>query len=1426
MKNCILFVLLFFLFTSMQWKMYASVNIHSIPITSDNGLVTNTIRYIFQDDKGFIWISTNNGLNRYDGHSFLTLLPQRETTISLADYHIKNIEEDKNGFLWIASTYSIYSCYDLKHEKFVDYTGCNEHRQAYTNRTESENGVNWLWGGENGCRKVTFKDGIFSSLSFRKETGQLPSDSINHLMQDCQGNIWICTQAGIVKVSDEKPKIISPPTAFIAAVATETNCFFLTEKGDIYRYKNEKGLEWLQRLTDKKKRFQITGNLKIKKNWYIFTPQGIYVFHLSDGKMKKTSWLNIPNAQYTKDNAGNFYIFNRDGNLHYLQMETNTLKSIRLVDTSQISANTKVQYEIVQDKKGIIWIASYGFGLFRYYPQTGQLTQYIYQEEGRNLINSNYLTTILADRTGNIWIGSEYAGITRLSVLDEGAHRIYMEKQNPDEFSNSIRALIKMPDGKFWLRTRKGKSYVYDKNLSPILSLKPPTDYLYAACADSNGDIWTGTNNQGIYVKGKWYNTIENDTLSLGHHNIFDLYCDHKKRMWIGTFGGGLNLAVPQENGYMFRRFLTQSTGLKEIRVITQDQNGIFWVGTNGGLCLFDADSILVNPFNYKLYSYENGDLPGYEVKSILKDSKGRMWIGTLGGGFSICTPNKDYRKLQFTHYSTKDGLVSNMVEGIIEDKEGKFWIATQSGLSRFDYSLNRFENFFFSTSMQGNIYNEHSISKTDDGLLLFGTHHGLLVVDPSKVRPNTFVPDVVLTDLKINGILTHAESKDSPLVNAISYTQKLELKHNQNSFAIDFSTLDYPVTNQPKFIYKLIPFDKNWSHPSTLNFASYKELSPGHYTFHVKACNSAGIWSNKETTLEITIAPPFWKSTGAYLFYFLMAGSILYISYHIVQRFNNLRNRIQIETQLTEYKLTFFTNISHEFRTPLTMIQNALEKLEGLNRIPKEMTYPIRLMSKSTNRMLQLINQLLEFRKMQNNKLSLMLEEIDIMVFFYDIYADFKELADEKNIEFHFIPSISSYKMFVDQSKLDKIVYNLLSNAFKYTPRNGKVVFTASINEKEQQLTISVSDTGIGIPKEKQGELFSRFMQSNFSHDSIGIGLHLTHELVNVLKGNIIFNENAGGGSVFTVWLPSNHDIYDKKDFLIPNSLSEEPLTRIQPERKKLIYTEPIPASALNKKKILIIEDDCDIRTFLETELSIYFEVASEPDGISGLERAQNTETDLIVCDVLMPGIDGLNVTRKLKDNFTTSHIPVILLTALSTPVNRLEGIQKGADVYITKPFSTKLLLAHIFQLLEQRDKLRKKFSNDPTMTSPVLCTTEPDKKFFDKLHSIIEQEIGNAEFSVDEFAAKAGMSRAVFFRKVKGITGHTPNEYVRIIRMKKAMELLQEEKYNISEIAYRIGMNDPLYFSKCFKAQFGVPPSAYLHKAKTETDNHQVIP
>ena len=1182
----------------------------------------------------------------------------------------------------------------------------------------------------------------------------------------------------------------------------------------------------------------LTGNIVLRNEWLLFTKQGGILFNPKTNTTRiAPEELNIRNGLVVKDNHNNYWVHNQTGYINYIQKESGSVKKIDVRSSKLPYFIDYERYHVYHDSRDIIWITTYGNGLFAYNPTTEELEHFTATANHTNPIASNYLQYIIEDHSGNLWTSSEYSGISQIEIINKGAAKVYPEGELNIDRANAIRFISHMQDDEVWITTRAGGLYIYDNKLTKQKSKKYYDINIYSACEDSKGNIWLGTRGKGLQVgDDQHYIHQATDTNSLAADPVFCILQDRKQRMWIGTFGGGLDLAVPKKDKYIFRHFFNKTYGQKEIRTICEDRNGWIWVGTSEGVFVFDPDRIIKDPNDFYQYNLDNHALKSNEIKSIIQDKKGRIWIAESGIGFCVANIKNDYKDISFTHYTVNDGLVHSVVQAFIEDDEGNIWVSTEYGISCFNPENKIFNNYFFSNDILGNVYTE-GCAKLKDGRLAFGTNHGLIILNTKQIKNKEKIPSVTFTDLKLNGISVRPADMDSPLTAALAYTDAISLKYYQSSFVIDFSTFDYPISTNTRFSYKLEGYDDDWSIPSTLNFAAYKNLPAGTYYLHVKACSVSGIWSDNEETLEIKVTPPFWATGWAFFVYILIAGIIMYFVYRTIRNINNLRNKIKVEKQLTEYKLVFFTNISHEFRTPLTLIQGALDRIHRTHNIPKEIRYSIKLMDKSTQRMLRLINQLLEFRKMQNNKLALSLEETDVIAFLYEIYLSFQDTAESKNMDFKFIPSVNSYKMYIDKGNIDKIAYNLLSNAFKYTPSGGKIEFSIYIDKQKQLLIMKVTDTGVGIPKEKRNELFKRFMQSSFSSDSIGVGLHLTHELVHVHKGNICYEENPSGGSIFIVTLPTDSSIYQSNDFLIPenailkeeaqnhpslsalneenaHSESEEEIDKEVENIEKELKTE-LNASdqegPLNKRKILIIEDDNDVREFLKEELTPYFEVAAEADGKNGLEYAHNNDIDLIISDVMMPGYNGFEITRKLKSDFSTSHIPIILLTALNAAESHLEGVKSGADSYITKPFSTKLLLASIFKLIEQRDKLKEKFSNDLSAKRPVMCTSDKDKEFVENLTKIVEEQLTNPEFTADDFASMMSLGRTIFYRKVRGVTGYTPKEYLRIMRMKKAAELLSTKKYTVSEVTYMVGINDPFYFSRCFKAQFGISPSSY---------------
>lgn len=1426
----------FFVLMLFITDIYGSIEIRTCRMRASDGLPSNSVRYMYQDSKGFLWLGTLNGLSRYDGDRFLTFQPQLgKGKISLSDNRISKLTEDKDGFLWIGTAADIYSCYDLLKDCFVDFTGVGELEQMYSSIFIASNGDVWIWHRKNGCRRIIHQsDRTMTSITFKAECGNLPDNRVQFVNEDTSGTIWIGTQRGLVSVKNGQYKLENQELSFTYSFQRQKDIRFITDTGDIYMHDKHSGK--VSKVASLKVSARgvtsPTGTFVFDGKQLILTTTGIYKYDFQTHQVAPDRVLNISRGKMIRDNRGNHWVYNHTGKIYYFSSETNRVKEWQLIPKDKMTYIDYERYNIIHDARGIIWISTYGNGLFAYDIHEDKMDHFAGGTNDQSPVGSDFLLHIMEDRTGGVWVSAEYSGVSHISVLNKDVLRIFPESSDLFDRSNTIKMLIQSPDrNNIWVTTRKGGLYVYDHSLNPQKNNQYFQYNIYSALEDSKGKLWLGTRGDGLKVGNDWYRHVASDPFSLSNNSIFAMYRDLKDRIWLGTFGGGLELAEQMPDGkYKFRHFFRQGSGVRMIRTIAKDDKGMVWVGTNEGICIFHPDSIMADPDNYHQFSYTNGKYCANEIRCLYKDQKGRMWVGTSGAGLSLCTPADDYNSLKYEQYETSKGLVNGVVQSILEDFRGFLWIATEYGISKFNPINHSFENYFFSSHTLGNVYSENSALVGKDGKLLFGTNYGLTVIDPQQMPSNESFSPVVLTNLYVNGIQVTPEMEDSPLKKSFAYSDEITLKYFQNSFLIDFSTFDYSDSGRTKYLYWLENYDKTWSAASSLNFASFKYLDPGTYILHVKSCNEAGIWNESETILTIIILPPFWKTSWAMMGYLLLLCIALYFIFRVIRKINTLRNRINIEKQLTEYKLVFFTNISHEFRTPLTLIRGALEKMLRVKDMSRELVHPLQTMDKSTQRMLRLINQLLEFRKMQNNKLALSLQETDVIAFLYEIFLSFEDVSEQKKIKFRFIPSVPSYTMFIDKGNLDKVIYNLLSNAFKYTPSKGKISLSVDDDETENMLRIQVTDTGVGIPKDKQNELFKRFMQSSFSGDSIGVGLHLSYELVQVHKGAIEYRENIQGGSVFTVCIPTDKLVYNEKDFLIPGNVLLKETGKPIPhfleiaEESAELEKEILP---LNDRKVLIIEDDHDIREFLRQEIGAYFEVEVAVDGIAGLEKAVSFDADLIVCDVLMPGLTGFEVTKKLKSDFATSHIPIILLTALNSSEKHLEGIEAGADAYIAKPFSVKILLARIFQLIEQRDKLRKRFSSEPDTVRAAMCSTDRDKEFADRLAAVLEQNLPRPDFSVDEFAQLMSLGRTIFYKKLRGFTGYSPNEYLRIVRLKKAAELLlSDENLTVAEVSYKVGINNPFYFSKCFKSQFGIAPSVYQKgdKGLEEKEEHTI--
>lgn len=1342
-------------------------------VTIQEGLPSNVVSDMQQDQKGFLWFSTHNGLARYDGNVVTTYLDNDSTGVSALIGRTKKALEDVTyKKLWVYSSSERLTCLNMVDGKEEKY--CQEvEKLHFTNWKLVCDGMFWLWGAKDGAMLVDYRSGSFLTRRFAQaEIGSSRVPLIDSLDKD---NVVLCTTDKVFLYSEGRLFCIAKGMRMSRTRPFHHKMLMVSEKGDVYVLRQGK----LQRFShvayvDGE---VATGDLLMGNRWILFTNRRSFSIDVRTGEVAECEgeWL-IPNGRVLTDNKGRKWIYNKTGVLRLVRQD----KLVPLILFPQQTTNY-IDYErfhIVEDNHGLIWISTYGKGLFVFNQDLTQSQHFVADKLGESPIASNYLLGIIADRHDGVWVSSEYGGVSHIQVMDKGVERIYPNGEGNMDFSNVVRMVKKMNDGTVMVGTRAGSLYHYSADMSQVLGKSHFDSNVYGIVQMPNGETWIGTRGKGIYgAKG----------LDFKDRNVFCMASDAKHRMWIGTFGKGLSLVYPRKDGYGVKTFFADSVGLNEVRCMVIDKHGVLWCGTSGGLIRIPVDEFVKDASRYKTYVRD------YEIRDVIVDRQGRLWLSASGDGLVQVEPGDGETEPKFHVFNTSNGLVNNLVQSVVDTPDGNLWISTQQGVTAWNARKKSFENYMFSRNPMGNVYNENSAVCLDDGRVVLGGNYGLTIIQPSRLSHVSGLTDVVFT--------------------SYPYSDEITLTYEQRSPNIHFSTLDYSDVRNVKYTYRLEGFDQSWSQPSSTPWAAYQKLPAGKYLLHVKACTSDGTWG-KESTLVIRIKPPFYLTSWAIMIYVLLVLGVIILVVKFVHDKNVLRNRIRLEQELTRNKLVFFTNIAHEFRTPLTLMQGSLEKekrIMKVNRWQTELEKTIRVMDKSVQRMLRLIDQLLEFRKMQAGKLKLSLQETDAVMFVKGICRMFDDAAESKEIAYSFESSEPAHAMFLDQQMIDKVVFNLLSNAFKYTPAKGTISVSLSFTDV---MTIRVADTGVGIPQEKRAQLFSRFMQSSYTGESFGIGLHLTHELVRTHHGEITYQENEGGGSVFVVTIPLQKDCYEASDFLVKDSpilKADLAKQRDGQEEKTTDAVPSAPSAPLNRRTILLIEDDNDVREFLLSELESCFDLKVASDGKAGIAMAKELDVDLIVSDVMMPGMNGFELTKRLKNSFETSHIPIILLTALSTDENVLEGTESGADAYITKPFSPQLLMARILQLLNQREILRQKFGKVPQEIRSAMLRNEQDSLFVKRLDSIVYSRLGEQDLSVDKVAGLLHLGRTIFYKKVRGTTGYTPNEYIRVIRLRKAAELLKEGEKNVSEVAYAVGFDNPYYFSKCFKEQFGMPPSQY---------------
>jgi len=1376
-------------------KVSAQLTSYRLPVNNTMNLYN--IRTIVQDSVGFIWLGSSNGLYRFDGYNYQRIQEPRLSGL-LPDESIAKLENWGNRYLWIQVRGSRYACYDIETDRFVSWNGCTPNSLSYRRNVITGDRDLWLYDNQRGCRHVHHDgNGNFKNDDYTEENKALPSNHVHFIIQQSDGKAWIGTEKGLVQISHGKARVVVADKNFTCAqLSSDNSCYFITQQGTIFHSKDNRVIA---EHSPQDFNYHVR-NMAIERGMLIITTDGPTMgYDLKTRELLPHPRSHIEKAQIVTDNKGQKVVFDHDGQEVWYITPGKSIPIGTIYSQKLNQLHEGGRYRFVYGSQGKIWISTYGNGLFAYDIHTETLNHYLYQNIQQPLIVSDFLLNIFEDKMGQLWVCQESIVPIIIKDIGQESSKFLFTTTEDEGHANNIR-LVERVNNHLILGNRTNDMLTTDMHFDIISRENPYQDDVVAITTDKNGRVWVGTRKRGIFVDGQQLGPIMSGKVS-------DILCDQKNRIWITMFDGNVEQVTTHDDGTMtIRSFFKDKHAIQQPRKMILDHRGNIWLCSNNGIYTFKPDELMKNDSAYQHFCVCGNSMSTDEVHCLYEDSRQQLWAGTTGYGLVCLNAQGEVTK----RLTEVDGLPNDRIESITEDQQGNLWVGTGFGLVRYNDKEQTVRTYYLSNIELGNMYTEGCALCLDDGRLAFGTLHGLQVFMPQSLKPAQNLFPLRITNLFINGISVFQMGDNSPLETALSQLKEVRLSYDQNSLQFRFSDFEYLGTNLIKYSYLLEGYDKKWSELSTMNNAIYKNLPPGSYTLHIRAYDLSNKLNENEATLHITISQPWWNTWWAWFIYLCILAGIAWVVWGYLRQVEDFRTKIKVENELTEYKLRFFTNISHEFRTPLTIIRGSMDRISSEGDIPGRIKQPISSMQKSTDRMLRLINELLEFRKIQNHKLRLSLEEVNVIDFLRNIFLTFNETAENRQINYNFITFAHEYTMYIDRNYVDKMAYNLLSNAFKYTMRKRSVLMRVKLDEG--QLVFEVEDTGIGIPPEKQANLFTRFNQSAVSRDSIGIGLHMVQELVRVHHGTISFRENPEGGSIFSIALPTDKSIYQPTDFLESNH--ELMLDQQQEKQAATISYKEISTPPLNENlRVLIVDDDDDMRDYIQSLLCHYFQTDTAYNGEEALEKIRQQRPDLLVSDVKMPVLNGIELVQRIRQDEALSDLPVILLTAIADEEKQIRGTKYGADDYLFKPFNPKILIAKCATLMEQRERMRIKYAKEVVGSAPLadIIVEDADKKFLDRFESWVYNNLKQSDIQAIDFANSMKMGRTTFFKKVKQVTGMPPHEYIRKIRFNRAAELLQDPTLTVSEVAYLTGFEDPSYFSRTFKEYFGITASQF---------------
>jgi signal transduction histidine kinase/ligand-binding sensor domain-containing protein/DNA-binding response OmpR family regulator len=1353
-------------------------DINFTSLSTKDGLSSNTVNAILKDRQGLIWFGTEDGLDKFDGTNFTIYRHKQGDSTTLQANEILSVYEDKAGNLWVGTSGGSLSLYDRKKDAFINFPS-NGKQNTITN-----NVINGICSDYQGKLWIANYTGVnIIDLATKRVTnfpinvGNSHSTACMCVFEDIQHQIWIGTTEGLFRYnpkdkslmhfihSSQDPSSLADNYIHSLAQDKEGNLWIGTEEG-------------LSMLKPGMKTFiNYNQNNKLSSNL-------IYSVTVDDDKL----WLGTEEG------------------LNIFDLKTGEISSFKQDYRNIHSVTAKAVHCIYIDKQGIHWLGTNRGGVDKY-DRNLNLFNYVkgnvFDQKG---LNASIVTSFAESQNGNVYVGTE-GGLTLFDRQSKLFQHFNIQPGRQGKENNTIVLALAM-------------------NARKQLLIGTYSDGLFALNPQS------GAYQQ--YAKGT-------NAEDLNSNSIFCISIDRKGKTWIGTNGEGVNVLNGENK--VIARYTPNPTAATDVKLpingyirdIVEDREGKMWIGTHGGgIAVLEPRS-----GKFTIYNSTNSNLPNDKVIALLEDSRGNIWAATFGAGVGLFNKSTE----QFTTFSEKDGLQNNTVYSIIEDKNGLVWVSTNKGISSIDPTTKKINNYTYHNGVQNNNFVHKSSLRLTDGELFFGGLEGFNYFNPADLKKNNNLPPVIITDLKISN-RSIVPTEDGPITENISVARQINLDYKQN-FALSFVALNYTSPEQNQYAYKLEGFDKDWNYVGRSTTASYTNLDPGEYVFHVKASNNNGVWNNAGTSIIIYVHPPFWRTKIAYLFYILaFFGLLLYIRYKSHQKLHRKfaleQARIRAEQvkkeaerihELDNLKIKFLTNLSHEFRTPISLILGPVDTL-----LTKEQTehssVQLHMIKRNARRLLNLVNQLLDFRKMEVNELKLQVTEGELVSFVKEVADSFKDLAERKKIDFEFNSEIEQLYTSFDHDKIERILFNILSNAFKFTVAGGKIRLELNKNgnlpgTSKTWISFKVSDTGIGIPHDKKDKIFERFFQNasaaSILNQGTGIGLSITKEFVVMQGGTIDVESEPGKGTCFIIQLPFIPlQVPANKEETTEEVEAEIEFVGIQNANQ--LQIEKPEANKGELPSILLVEDNDDFRFYLKDNLRLHYKVYEAANGKEGWQKALAHHPELIVSDISMPVMDGIELSKKIKADKRTTHIPIILLTALTREEDQIRGLETGANDYVTKPFNFEVLNAKIKNLLALNSLLKNTYSKQIKVVTPEIEMESEDEKLLRNIMIYLEENLTNSQLSVEELSKQVGMSRSSLYSKLLELTGQTPVEYIRSVKLDKAAILLEKSDMTIAQVAYSVGFSTPNYFAKSFKTKFNILPSEYINKKKNTPDKNNV--